>query len=56
MADGAVAGQENPLSVFNAAKPRTVGRKYPTLRDYVADPPIFAVNKWRGKVGAVGYV
>jgi TRAP-type C4-dicarboxylate transport system substrate-binding protein len=31
MATGAVDGQENPLSVFNAAKLHTVGQKYLTL-------------------------
>ena len=45
MATGAVDGQENPLSVFNAAKLYTVGQKYLTLWDYVADPLIFAVNR-----------
>jgi tripartite ATP-independent transporter DctP family solute receptor len=45
MATGAVDGQENPLSVFNAAKLYTVGQQYLTLWDYVADPLIFAVNK-----------
>jgi len=42
---GVVDGQENPLSVFNAAKLHTVGQKHLTLWGYVADPLIFAVNK-----------
>lgn len=45
MATGAVDGQENPLTVFNAAKLYMVGQKHLTLWDYVADPLIFAVNK-----------
>lgn len=45
MATNAVDGQENPLSVFNAAKLHTVGQKYLTLWDYMADPLIFAVSK-----------
>jgi tripartite ATP-independent transporter DctP family solute receptor len=45
LASGAVDGQENPLSVFVAAKLPTVGQKYLTLWHYVADPLIFVVNK-----------
>ena len=45
LASGAVDGQENPLSVFTAAKLHTVGQKYLTLWHYVADPLIFVVNK-----------
>jgi tripartite ATP-independent transporter DctP family solute receptor len=45
LATGAVDGQENPLSVFVAAKLPTVGQKYLTLWHYVADPLIFVVNK-----------
>lgn len=45
MATGAVDGQENPLSVFSAAKLHTVGQKYLTLWGYVADPLIFVVNE-----------
>ncbi|MGC3964408.1 MAG: DctP family TRAP transporter solute-binding subunit [Rhodocyclaceae bacterium] len=45
MASGAVDGQENPQSVFAAAKLYTVGQKYVTLWGYVADPLIFVVNK-----------
>ncbi|GAB4403534.1 MAG: DctP family TRAP transporter solute-binding subunit [Rhodoferax sp.] len=44
-ASGAVDGQENPLSVFTAAKLHNVGQKNVTLWGYVADPLIFVVNK-----------
>ena len=45
LASGAVDGQENPLSVFVAAKLPTVGQKHLTLWHYVAVPLIFVVNK-----------
>jgi TRAP-type transport system periplasmic protein len=45
LATGAVDGQENPLSVFVAAKLPTVGQKYLTLWHYVADPLIFVANR-----------
>jgi tripartite ATP-independent transporter DctP family solute receptor len=45
LASGAVDGQENPLSVFTAAKLHTVGQKYVTMWGYVADPLIFVVNR-----------
>jgi TRAP-type transport system periplasmic protein len=45
LASGAVDGQENPLSVFTAAKIYTVGQKYLTIWDYVNDPLIFVVNR-----------
>lgn len=45
LASGAVDGQENPLSIFTAAKLQNVGQKYVTLWHYVADPLIFVVNK-----------
>ncbi len=45
LASGAVDGQENPLSVFTAAKLHTVGQKNVTLWGYVADPLIFVANK-----------
>jgi tripartite ATP-independent transporter DctP family solute receptor len=45
LASGAVDGQENPLSVFVAARLSTVGQKYLTLWHYVADPLVFVVNK-----------
>lgn len=44
-ASGAVDGQENPMSIFTAAKLHTVGQKYVTMWGYVADPLVFVVNK-----------
>ena len=44
-ASGAVDGQENPMSIFTAAKMHTVGQKFVTTWGYVADPLIFVVNK-----------
>ncbi|EJW13317.1 TRAP-type C4-dicarboxylate transporter [Rhodovulum sp. PH10] len=43
LSTGAVDGQENPLSVFVAAKLHTLGQNHLTLWGYVADPLIFAV-------------
>ena len=50
LASGAVDGQENPLTIFTAAKLHTVGQKNVTLWGYVADPLIFVVSKkvWDG--------
>lgn len=45
LASGAVDGQENPLTVFTAAKLHTVGQRNVTLWGYVADPLIFVANK-----------
>lgn len=45
MASGAVDGQENPVSVYMAAKLTTVGQKYMTLWGYMNDPLIYVVNK-----------
>lgn len=45
LASGAVDGQENPLSIFTAAKLPTVGQKHLTMWGYVADPLIFVVNR-----------
>lgn len=45
MASGAVDGQENPLSVYQAAKLHTVAQKYVTLWGYMNDPLIFVVNR-----------
>ncbi len=45
LASGAVDGQENPLSVFVAARLSSVGQKHLTLWHYVADPLIFVINK-----------
>ncbi len=44
-ASGAVDGQENPLSIFTAAKLQNVGQKNVTMWGYVADPLVFVVNK-----------
>jgi tripartite ATP-independent transporter DctP family solute receptor len=45
LASGAVDGQENPLTIFTAAKMHTLGQKYVTMWGYVADPLIFVANK-----------
>ena len=45
MASGAVDGQENPLSVYMAAKLYTVAQKHLTLWGYMNDPLVFVVNK-----------
>jgi len=45
LASGAVDGQENPLSIFSAAKLHTVGQKHLTLWHYMSDPLIFVVNR-----------
>jgi TRAP-type transport system periplasmic protein len=45
LASGAVDGQENPMSVFTAAKLHTLSQKYLTMWGYVADPLIFVVNR-----------
>jgi TRAP-type transport system periplasmic protein len=46
LSSGAVDGQENPLTVFMAAKLNSAAnQKYLTLWGYVADPLIFVVNK-----------
>jgi len=44
-ASKAVDGQENPMSIFTAAKLHNVGQKFVTMWGYVADPLIFVVNK-----------
>jgi tripartite ATP-independent transporter DctP family solute receptor len=45
LASGAVDGQENPLTIFTAAKMHTLGQKNVTLWGYVADPLIFVANR-----------
>ena len=45
MASGAVDGQENPMSVFMAAKLYSVAQKHVTMWGYMNDPLIFVVNK-----------
>ncbi|HLR82296.1 MAG TPA: DctP family TRAP transporter solute-binding subunit [Paenalcaligenes sp.] len=42
---GAVDGQENPLSVFDAARADRANQKYLTLWHYMNDPLIFGVSK-----------
>ena len=44
-ASGGVDGQENPMSIFTAAKLHNVGQKNVTMWGYVADPLVFVVNK-----------
>ena len=51
LASGAVDGQENPLSIYTGSKLYTVGQKYLTLWNYVADPLIFVVNRRSGTPG-----
>lgn len=45
LATGAVDGQENPLTIFTAARLHTVGQTHVTLWGYVADPLIFVINR-----------
>ena len=45
MASSAVDGQENPMSVYMAAKLYTVAQKHVTMWGYINDPLIFVVNK-----------
>ncbi|BDT67560.1 solute-binding protein [Comamonadaceae bacterium OS-1] len=45
LATGAVDGQENPISIYTAAKLHNVAQKYVTMWGYVADPLVFVVNK-----------
>jgi tripartite ATP-independent transporter DctP family solute receptor len=45
LSTGAVDGQENPVSIFTAAKLHQVGQKYLTLWGYVSDPLIFVVSE-----------
>ena len=45
LASGAVEGQENPLHIYMAAKLNTLGQKFVTLWDCVADPLIYVVNR-----------
>ena len=44
-ASGAVDGQENPLSIFTAAKLHNVAQKHITMWGYMNDPLVFVVNK-----------
>ena len=45
LSTGAVDGQENPLSVFVAAKMWTLNQKFLSLWGYTADPLVFVVNR-----------
>ena len=45
LASGAVDGQENPLSIFVAAKMQDLEQKYITRWNYMNDPLVFVVNK-----------
>ena len=45
LATGAVDGQENPMSIFTAAKLHNSAQKHITMWGYVNDPLIFIVNK-----------
>jgi tripartite ATP-independent transporter DctP family solute receptor len=45
LSSGAVDGQENPLTIFTAAKLHTVAQKHLTMWGYMVDPLIFVVNK-----------
>jgi tripartite ATP-independent transporter DctP family solute receptor len=45
LATGAVDGQENPMSIFIAAKLYNSAQKHITMWGYVNDPLIFVVNK-----------
>ena len=45
LASGAVDGQENPLSIFLAAKMQNLSQKYITMWNYMNDPLVFVVNK-----------
>lgn len=45
LATNAVDGQENPLSIFSAAKLHSLGQKHLSLWDYMVDPLIFVINK-----------
>lgn len=45
LANGAVDGQENPLSIYLGSKLYNAGQKYLTLWNYMNDPLVFVVNK-----------
>ena len=45
LSSGAIDGQENPVSIFTAAKLHTVGQKHVTMWGYMIDPLVFVVNK-----------
>jgi tripartite ATP-independent transporter DctP family solute receptor len=45
LASGAIDGQENPVSIFTAAKLHTVGQRNVTMWGYMIDPLVFVANK-----------
>ena len=45
LSSGAIDGQENPVSIFTAAKLHTVGQKNVTMWGYMIDPLLFVANK-----------
>lgn len=40
-----IDGQENPISIYNNTRLETLGQRYVTVWDYVADPIVFVVNR-----------
>jgi tripartite ATP-independent transporter DctP family solute receptor len=40
-----IDGQENPITIYNNVKLDTVGQRYITVWDYMADPIVFVVNR-----------
>lgn len=40
-----IDGQENPMTIYNNVRLDTVGQRYVTVWDYVADPIVFVVNR-----------
>lgn len=40
-----IDGQENPITIYNNVRLDTVGQRYITVWDYVADPIVFVVNR-----------
>lgn len=40
-----IDGQENPITVYNNVRLDTLGQRYVTIWDYVADPILFVVNR-----------
>ncbi len=45
LSSGAIDGQENPVSIFTAAKLHTVGQRNVTMWGYMIDPLVFVANK-----------
>ncbi|AJF00297.1 DctP family TRAP transporter solute-binding subunit [Pandoraea apista] len=40
-----IDGQENPITIYNNVRLDTLGQRYVTVWDYVADPIVFVVNR-----------